>query len=423
MSRPAAGPLRIALVSEHASPLAALGGPDAGGQNVHVAALARALAERGHQVTVHTRRTDPDLPRTVPLCPGVVVDHVGAGPAEALPKDELLPHMADFADDLTDLWTRGPAPDVVHAHYWMSGLAALRAGRRTGVPVALTYHALGTVKRRHQGEADTSPPERIAAERAIGRAADAVVATCADEVRELAELGVAGDRVRVVPCGVDPEVFSPVGPVTPSRGPDAPPRLLQVNRLVPRKGGAVAVAALARLPGVELAIAGGPPPHLLDADPEAQRLRAIAQQAGVGHRLRLLGAVAPTRMPSLLRGADLVLCPADYEPFGIVPLEAMACAVPVVASAVGGQCDTVVDRVTGRHVPPRDPDALAAAVRDLLADPGLRASYGAAGRRRVLRRYDWRIVAAATEQVYAELTGRDPAAPAARGAVGARGVA
>src|SRR3954468_23755093 len=156
--------MRVALVSEHASPLAVLGGVDAGGQNVHVAALARALARRGAEVVVHTRRDDPGLPRRVELCPGVVVDHVDAGPACALPKDELLPHMRAFARELERCW-RDERPDVVHSHFWMSGLATLDAASALKIPVVHTFHALGVVKHRYQGDADTSPARRIELER------------------------------------------------------------------------------------------------------------------------------------------------------------------------------------------------------------------------------------------------------------------
>lgn len=162
--------MRIALVSEHASPLATLGGVDAGGQNVHVAALAVALAERGNEVVVHTRRTSPGQPEAVPMAPGVTVEHVPAGPAEPLPKDELLPYMPEFGEHLARRWKAEP-PDVAHAHFWMSGLATLTAAEPLRIPVVQTYHALGTVKRRWQGEADTSPPSRLAIERDIGRRA------------------------------------------------------------------------------------------------------------------------------------------------------------------------------------------------------------------------------------------------------------
>jgi glycosyltransferase involved in cell wall biosynthesis len=392
-------PLRIALVSEHASPLAVIGGVDAGGQNVHVAALARALADRGHTVTVYTRRDDPTLPRRVPFHPGVTVEHVTAGPAQPVPRDHLLPHMPAFGTYLARAWAEDP-PDVVHAHFWMSGVASLLGAWRLNLPVLQTFHALGTVKRRHQGAADTSPKERVAAERDIGLACDRIVATCVDEVRELADMGIPRERTAVVPCGVDVERFTPEGEVWPRT---ERPRLLQVGRLVPRKGAAVSITALADVPGAELLIAGGPPGPELAEEPEAARLREIAADAGVADRVRLLGGVPPERMPALLRSADLVLCPADYEPFGIVPLEAMAAGVPVLASAVGGQLDTVVDRVTGRLVPPRDPSTLAAAARELISAPGVRRAYGTAGRRRALAHYAWSSVAEATERAYLDV--------------------
>ncbi|MEU3727528.1 glycosyltransferase, partial [Streptomyces sp. NPDC031705] len=381
-------PLSLALVSEHASPLATLGGVDAGGQNVHVACLAGALADRGHRVTVYTRRDAPDLPDRTALRPGVTVHHVPAGPARYLPKDELLPHMREFAYYLIGHWLDGPQPDLIHSHFWMSGLASLTAARELRLPMLHTYHALGTVKKRHQGGADTSPPSRIGLEREIGIGCDRVVATCRDEVAELERMGVPADKADVVPCGVDTERFRPDGPVA-ERGTRHRHRLLQIGRLVPRKGAAVSVAALARLPEAELVIAGGPEPGRLDDDPEVRRLRDLARTAGVADRVRFLGAVPCADVPAVLRSADVVLCPADYEPFGIVPLEAMACGRPVVASAVGGQLDTDADGETGRLVPPGDPAALADAVAGLLADPGLREAYGAAGRRRVTSRFGW----------------------------------
>ncbi|MFI0235123.1 glycosyltransferase [Streptomyces sp. NPDC016845] len=396
----ATGALSVALVSEHASPLAALGGVDAGGQNVHVAALAGALADRGHRVTVYTRRDARDLPEETSLRAGVRVHHVPAGPPERIPKDELLPHMDEFGRYLTRAWRDRP-PDVVHSHFWMSGLAALRATRGLGLPLLHTYHALGTVKRRHQRLADPSPPQRVALETEVGLGCERIIATCRDEVAELGRMGIPASKVGVVPCGVDTELFTPRGPVA-ARGAHHH-QLLQLGRLVPRKGAAVSVAALAQLPETELVVVGGPPVELLGHDPEVRRLRALARRTGVADRVRFTGGVPSADVPSLLRAADVVVCPGDYEPFGIVPLEAMACGRPVVASAVGGQLDTVADPATGRLVPPRDPQALARAVAELLADPVTREASGAAGRRRTLRRFGWDRVAAATEAAYCDV--------------------
>jgi glycosyltransferase involved in cell wall biosynthesis len=392
--------MRIAMVSEHASPLAALGGVDAGGQNVHVAELATALARLGHEVVVHTRRDDPALPRRVTLAPGVQVDHVDAGPPTEVPKDELRPHMAAFGDELREQWLDSP-PDIVHAHFWMSALAALDAA--DGIPVVQTFHALGVVKRRHQGDRDTSPPGRLRDEARIARGVDRIIATCTDEVFELLRMGADRRRITVVPCGVDLDRFGVEGPREEARG-----RLVAACRLVERKGLADAIAALAELPGAELHVAGGPEASALAADPEACRLRALAERLGVADRVVLRGRVEREAMPALFRSADAVVCVPWYEPFGIVPLEAMACGVPVVASAVGGQTDSVVHGVTGVHVPPRDPDALAAALRPLLADPERRAELGEAGARRARERYGFDRIARATRDVYRGVIARQP---------------
>jgi D-inositol-3-phosphate glycosyltransferase len=246
--------VKIAMVSEHASPLAALGGVDAGGQNVHVAALSEAIARRGVEVVVHTRRDSPDLPERVAMDHGVEVHHIDAGPAAPLPKDELLPYMPAFAERLEQEWRR-ERPDVVHSHFWMSGWAALQAAPALGIPVAHTFHALGVVKRRYQGRRDTSPAERIQIEGELVRRVDQIVATCTDEVFELIRIGAPNGHVTVIPCGVDLELFSAEGPASPR---SCRRRLVCVGRLVERKGIGNVISSLAGLPDAELVVAGGP---------------------------------------------------------------------------------------------------------------------------------------------------------------------
>ena len=375
-----------------------LGGVDAGGQNVHVAELGAGLVRGGHEVTVYTRRDAEQLPERVETSSGYTVVHVPAGPASYLPKDDLLPHMTAFAASLRSAFHRS-RPDVVHAHFWMSGLAALDAAQPLRVPVVMTFHALGAVKRRWQGAADSSPPERLAIERDLARRADHIVATCSDEVTELGRLGATRHRISVVPCGVDLALFRPLPPAPARSEPRRPFRLVSVGRLVPRKGFEQVMEALAELPAAELVIAGGSPGDV-SASPDGARLRQVADRCGVADRVHLLGPISRTQMPALLRSADVVVCAPWYEPFGIVPLEAMACGFPVVATAVGGLLDTVVDGVTGRLVPPQDPPALAAALRELLANADLRQAYGRAGRARVERSYSWDAVAQRTATAY-----------------------
>jgi|tagenome__1003787_1003787.scaffolds.fasta_scaffold20835757_2 glycosyltransferase involved in cell wall biosynthesis len=392
--------MRISLVSEHANPLAALGGADAGGQNVHVAALAEGLARRGHDVVVHTRRDNPAAPTTTIGPGGYMVQLVPAGPPTDVPKDDLLPHMPAFARHLARQWRTTP-PDVVHAHFWMSGLAARDATRGTGVPMVQTFHALGAVKRRQQGVRDTSPKVRVDLERRLCTEADHVIATCRDEVTELGALGLPEERADVVPCGVDLNLFPAHAP---RRG--GGHRLLVIGRLVMRKGVGNVIEALADLPGAELTVAGGPSADALGADPEAARLMDLADQLGVSERVRFVGGVGREDVPVLMGEADLVVTVPWYEPFGIVPLEAMASARPVVGSAVGGLLDTVVPGVTGDLVPPRRPDLLADSLRGLLGNPRRRAEMGRQGRRRVETLFSWERVVARHEQVYAEVAAR-----------------
>jgi glycosyltransferase involved in cell wall biosynthesis len=398
--------MRIALVSEHANPLARLGGADAGGQNVHVAAVAAGLTRRGHDVTVYTRRDDAAAPDHSDAPEGYRVELVPAGPPRVLPKDDLLPHMPAFADWLAQRWQHERF-DVVHAHFWMSGIATLSAGRRVGVPVLQTFHALGTVKRRHQRAEDTSPDARLPMERRLAREVDGIIATCSDEVAELREMGMPPGRAHVIPCGVDTDVFRPVEHQPQHRarhraavGPGTPYQLLSLGRLVPRKGVQDVIAALPQLPDAELVVAGGPPPEELDDDPEIRRLRAAAADQGVAARVHFTGALDRDAVAPLMCASDVVVCAPWYEPFGIVPVEAMACGRPVVGTAVGGLLDTVQPGRTGELVPPRRPDRLATEIQGLLDDPDRRECYSRAARHRASRHYRWDQVVAETEAAY-----------------------
>lgn len=395
------------MVSEHASPLADIGGVEAGGRSVHVHELSAALTRCGHQVTVYTRRDDPYKRTELVTREGYRVIHVPAGPSEPMPKERILPHLGEFGTFLQRHWATN-TPDLVHAHFWMSGLAAELAARSRGIPVVLTFHSLGTVKRRYEGPADPSPRSRIRFERLIAARAAHVVATCSAEAVELGRMGVPRFRISIVPPGVDRNRFTPDGPTA-----ERPPwhRVLSVGRLVRRKGFETAIKSLQDLPGTELLIAGGD-----DAEDsgEGRRLHRVAVDYAVQDRVRLIGPVPRRVMPRLLRSADVVLCTPWYEPSGMVPLEAMACGKPVVSTAVGGIVDTVVDGVTGRLVAspepitlartvlvePPEPVAIARAVQPLLDDATLRETWGAAGCQRARSRYTWDRVAAETLMAY-----------------------
>lgn len=389
--------MKIAMVSEHASPLAVLGGVDAGGQNVHVAALAEAMARQGNEVVVYTRRDDAGLDARVPYASGVVVEHVDAGPPEVIEKDRLLPYMGEFARGLSQRFGED-RPDVVHAHFWMSGKASLDAGLPLGIPVVQTFHALGIEKRRHQGTKDTSPASRLDEERRIARDASRIVATATAEAFELVRMGADTAKIAVVPCGVDLRLFQPIGPA--EERDRSRKRIVCLSRLVERKGIAEVINALTLLPNVELIVAGGPERSRLYEEPEAQRLQQLACDLGVADRVVFRGRVERADVPVLLRSADAVVCYPWYEPFGIVPLEAMACGVPVVVAQVGGLVDSIVNGVTGIHVPARSPIALADAIDTLLKDEKRCIELALAGTRRANRRYGWARIASDTLAVY-----------------------
>ncbi|MGH3389237.1 MAG: glycosyltransferase [Actinomadura sp.] len=381
--------MKIAMISLLADPLH----PDGRGQSVHVAELTRELGRQGHHVTVFTRRDDTTTRDKIRFAPGVTVERVQAGPPRPVPKDELPALLPEFGRLLAGRW-RTAQPDVIHSHFWTSGLAALAGAKDLDIPVVQSYHALGQARRR---TAEDGQVQRIRLEQAIGRTVDAVIATSADEATQLLHMAVPRLRIGVVPSGVDVEQFTPRGPAYP-RG--EAHRLLMLSRLVERHGVGTAIEALARIPGAELVIAGGPPPEELATDGQVQRLQLAAEQAGVADRVTFLGQVPHKNVPRLLRSADLVLTLSTARPFGMVPLEAMACGVPVVATDVGGNADSIIDNVTGLHVPPGRPAEVARKIRALLTDPTHLKALGIAAADRARSRYAWPRVAGETTDVY-----------------------
>ncbi|MFO1338481.1 MAG: glycosyltransferase family 1 protein [Burkholderiaceae bacterium] len=406
--------LRVALISEHASPLARQGGVDSGGQNVYVLHVATALARHGHQVDVFTRRDLAGLPRTVRLGSGVRVVHIDAGPPEYVPKERLLPFMPAFGTDMLRFMRRTHRYDVVHANFFMSGLVGLRLQRQLHLPLVQTFHALGAVRRLHQKAMDTFPAERIALERQIACAADCVIAECPQDAEDLMRhCGAPAERIAQVPCGVDFAEFGPGdrGVARRRLGLDEHEFIvLQLGRLVPRKGVDNVIRAVARLPpGTpwRLLVVGG---ESVVPDerktPEIGRLRAVAREAGVEARVDFVGRRDRDQLRDYYQAADVFVTTPWYEPFGITPLESMACGTPVIGAAVGGIQHTVVDGMTGYLVPPHDPEALAQRLDELRRSPRLARIMGRAGRARVHREFTWDIVAQRLAQLYAQLAGR-----------------
>jgi glycosyltransferase involved in cell wall biosynthesis len=400
--------MRIAIVAEQATPLSPSQRGPTGAPTWHATELAVALAQAGKDVRVYARSDAPGRPEAVQLAPRATLIHVPAGPTAPIAEEALLRHTKLFGERLADSWSAGDwRPDVIHAHYWLSGLAAMVASRGAPVPIVLTYQELGSRRRRYLGEADTSPSCRIGFERELGRNVDRVLTHCRAETSELIRLGVPRKQITVVPLGVDPDRFAPEGSLAPPR--HTPARIVMVGaagELRERKGYADAIRALRLVPDAELVVVGGPAKRELRTDPEARRLRQVAASVGMTDRLRLVGRVPREEVPRWYREADLITSASWYDSFGITAVEGMAAGVPVVATEVGGFPDTVVDGLTGRLVPPHQPNVLGHAIRTVLTDPIRRVEYAAAGLDRVRQVYSWDRVAGRVLAEYEQLSRR-----------------
>ncbi|WP_084955297.1 glycosyltransferase [Thermoactinospora rubra] len=354
-------------------------------QRTHLLSVARQLG-REHDVTVYCRRTSDDAKPILRLSKGVTVEHVDAGPARDLPAGEVAPYLREFGMRLHRRW-EDDRPDVVHAHSWTCGLAAVAGIQDLRLPFAQTFVP------RH----GTDGEKQLSVQRALGRRADAVVARSGEEKATLIRLGVPRNHISVVPYGVDVERFRRR---TAEEAQHSRKRLLHVGSLAPDRGAHTALVALSAVPDVELVLAGGPAPEELGSDPQARALLRLAERYGVADRVRLLGRVPHGSVAKLMRGSDIVLTLPRQAPKGTVALEAMACGVPVIASAVGTHLDSVVDEVTGLLVPPDRPAQTARLIRRLLADPTRRIAMGFAGADRARSRYAWERVSQEMLRVY-----------------------
>ncbi len=398
--------LRVAMLSVHTCPLAALGGKETGGMNVYVRETARELARMGVGVDVFTRSQNPGIPRVVELGGGARVVHLPAGAEAPMPREAVHAHLDEFVAGVERFaQSEGLEYDLIHAHYWLSGVAGLALREAWGAPLVQMFHTLGRLKNSvAQSPAEVEPELRITEEARIIAGADRVVAA---NVVERAHLvwyyGARQDRIAVIPCGVDTELFQPMPRATAKDLLELPsdPLLVYVGRLQPIKGLETLLEAMTLvMPATRLMVIGG------DADePEnghAAYLRERVSALALAERVRFLGAQPQRRLQLFYAAADATVMPSYYESFGMVALEAMACGSPVVASRVGGLTTTVQDRVTGLLVPEGDPSALAAALDTLLGDTALQSRLAAQAQRWAAE-HRWPCVAEAVCRLYSEL--------------------
>jgi glycosyltransferase involved in cell wall biosynthesis len=379
-----------------------------------VANVALQLAARGNQVDVFTRLDSASLPPEIELGTNVNIVHVPAGPAQYLPKEALLPYMGDFSRFMQQYFDAQEDPyDLIHANFFMSALAALPVARRSGIPLAVTFHALGRVRRQYQAEADCFPDCRFDIEDKIVQNADCIIAECPQDREDLIALyGADPQRVSMVPCGFDPNEMAPMEKSKARALLGWDPEtfyVLQLGRIVPRKGIDNVIKGVARLRSIygvdaRLCVVGGDcATPSVQSTPEFGRLKALAVQEGIEDFVQFEGRRARNQLRRYYCAADVFVTTPWYEPFGITPVEAMACARPVVGSDTGGIRYTVVDGETGFLVPPKTPKALAARLAFLANDPAEAQRMGLAGARRANDSFTWDRVGGELAQLFEAL--------------------
>jgi D-inositol-3-phosphate glycosyltransferase len=380
------GVRRVAVLAYHSSPLEEPGVGDAGGMGVYVRAVAAAHAAAGIHTDIFTRATSR-LGGTVKVSPRVRVIEIGGGPRQRLPKEVLPQYIPEFASNLKAFAaTQHITYDVLHSHYWQSGLAGLPLRRAWNASLVHSQHTLGLVKNRHLPAGDSPEPEaRIRGEERVIRDADVLIASTDDEWQQLSCLYGAGhDRLKTVHPGVDHSTFKP-GDRAAARDryglPGDEPVLLCVGRIQPLKGLEVALEATAELirflkRDVTLVIVGGPSGAA--GERYLQRLRKRAVDLGLQERVRFIGPRPRADLPDFYRAAEALVVCSRYESFGLTALEAQACGVPVVGAAVGGLTHVVRNGVSGWIVGDSRPQAYARTLASLLTDEARHRSFSEA---------------------------------------------
>lgn len=403
---------RIAFISKHASPLAVLGGVDNGGQNVYVAELCKELAGAGYMVDIFTRKDNRNQAAVVEWLPGIRVIHVKAGPEHFIEKEGLLPYMHEFADNMLSFINRGHWHyDLMHANFFMSALVASIVKRVLHIPYVVTFHALGLVRLAYQKEKDRFPKERYDIEKYIIDDADQIIAECPQDRDDLLHYYNADPaRITIIPCGFSPKEFFPMDSIAARKELQLRKDetiLLQLGRIVPRKGIDNVIKAVGRLRkvrSVRLVVVGGdtdtPDPA---STPEFTRLQKIAESENVSHLVTFTGRRSRDVLRYYYSAADVFITTPWYEPFGITPLEAMACGTPVIGANVGGIKYSVADGKTGFLVPPNDPLVLAQKIEHLVTDSKLLASMKANAIKRVNKYFTWTKVAVSVNKLYESL--------------------
>jgi D-inositol-3-phosphate glycosyltransferase len=405
--------IRVAMLSYHTCPLATLGGKDTGGMNVYVRDLTRELGRLGVHVDVFTRSQDEHVPHVLhDLGFGNRVVHVPAGPEQPMPKEQLAGHIPQFVEGIKAFAAeKGLHYDIIHSHYWMSGLAAEMLSEAWDVPIVHMFHTLGEMKNRiAASEAEKEGAYRLEGERRVLARADRIVAATLAEQAQLQWLYKADARkITIIPPGVDVCHFYPIPPDEARDFVGIPKddrMILFVGRIEPLKGVDTLIRGMACLRcqeadnPVDLVIIGGDP----DASPEEMtaemaRLQQLCRDLRMDRMVVFLGKRGQDTLPYYYSAAEVLVMPSHYESFGMVALEAMACGTPVIASQVGGLAFLVQDGVTGFQVPDGDYEALCERLSRLITDHDLRHQMGE-NASSYAHEYAWETIATKILSVY-----------------------
>lgn len=405
------------MLSYHTCPLATLGGKDAGGMNVYVRDLALYLGRKGVQLDVFTRSQDEHVPHVLhDLGYGNRVAHIPAGPEYPLPKKQLAEYIPEFADRILEFSTsKNLKYDLIHSHYWMSGLAAERLSSIWKAPVIQMFHTLGKLKQAvAQSPEEAEGDYRIKGECQVIKNADMIVASTSTEKEQLENLYQASaKKIEIIPPGVDLSHFYPIPPDEAKEFVGVPldkRMLLFVGRIEPLKGIKTLLQAIGILrknnqmeDDLCLAVIGG---ELTDVNgqetEEVKYLMKLRDDFGLEDMVTFLGKRNQDSLPYYYSAAEMVIMPSHYESFGMVALESMACGTPVIASLVGGLIHLVEDGVTGYHVPVEDPLALSLRIASLLKDKALRYRMGHDAFA-FAKKYDWENISSRMVTLYSEL--------------------
>jgi len=360
--------LKIAMLSVHSCPLGKVGSENTGGMSVYIRELARELGKRGHWVDVYTRIHEPIHDQITEFGQNARLIHLKAG-EEAIQKLAIYDHLSDFAHDVENFTKQNRLQyDLVHSHYWLSGLTGKRLQQLWGIPHVVGFHTLGAVKNAI-GIGEDEPQLRINAERELVKDCHRIIASTAKGKEDLITYYAATpESIRVIPCGVNLDLFRPIerAMARSHLGLDGESIILFVGRVVPLKGIdnlLKAMTYLERKQRIKLVVIGGDE----NSQAELQRLKRLTRNLKIHESVTFLGLVEQERLPFFYSAADLCVVPSYYESFGLVLLESLACGTPVVATKVGGADNVIRPGETGYVVIDNHPSRLADKITLLLS--------------------------------------------------------